>query len=185
MRATHDQCTRIEPKSYCQHHEFNVSALPEHHLRRWVAVVVPASANHISVVLVSTNQTVSDSSLASLLPSWFSPLHPRVIGRRTHEFSHASDHSIHCWAHIVVLISSVPGHGLSGCQGSKLIHQILQSTFLQEFGLVFLQVTNDLRGATRLIQVRSFMMMLYGTENHSRQSPSNRSHGERIQTLRM
>ena len=30
----------------------------------------------------NTYHTVSDSSLASLLPSWFSPQHPRVIGRR-------------------------------------------------------------------------------------------------------
>jgi len=34
-----------------------------------------------------------------LLPSWFSPHHPRVTGRRTHEFSQASDHSTHCWAY--------------------------------------------------------------------------------------
>ena len=54
------------------------------------------------------------------------------------------------------LCPKVPGRTLTGCQSSKLIHQILQSTFLQEFGLVFLQVTNDLRRATRLIQVRSF-----------------------------
>ena len=86
---------------------------------------------------------------------WFGPQHLRVIGRRIHEFSHASDHSTHCWAHIVVLVPSVPGHRLTGCQSSKLIHQILLSTFLQEFGLVFLQVRNDLRWATRLIQASS------------------------------
>ena len=32
------------------------------------------------------------------------------VRRRTHEFSHASGHSIHCWAHIVGLIPSVQGH---------------------------------------------------------------------------
>ena len=52
----------------------------------------------------ATSHTDPDSSRTSLLPSWFSPQHPQVIDRRTHEFPHASDHSTHCWAHIVGLI---------------------------------------------------------------------------------
>ena len=40
---------------------------------------------------------------ASLLPSWFSPQHPQVIG--THEFPHASDLPSHCWAHMVVPVA--------------------------------------------------------------------------------
>ena len=70
----------------------------------------------------NTNHTVSVSSLASLFPSCFSPQHPQVIGQRTHEFPHASHHSTHCWAHIVVLTPSVPRHRLTCCQRSKLIH---------------------------------------------------------------
>ena len=61
-----------------------------------------------------------------------------------------SSHMLQTITHIVghvslCLCASVPGHRLTSCPSSKLIHQILQLTFLQEFGLVFLQVTNDLR----------------------------------------
>ena len=64
---------------------------------------------------------------------------------------------------------------------SKVIHQIVLSTFLPEFGQVFLHITNDLRcWATRLIQVRSFMMMSFALihhalgQIHSRQSSLHR-----------
>ena len=39
---------------------------------------------------------------------------------------------------------------------SKFIHQILLSTFLQEFGLVFLQKTNDLRWTLGRAVLNSF-----------------------------
>ena len=90
----------------------NVSALPEWHLQRWVAAMFPASAKCLSRLRGScpkTNHTVSDSSLASLLPSWFSPQHPRMIGRCSHEFPHASDYSTCCWACIVVPMRQCTG----------------------------------------------------------------------------
>ena len=74
-----------------------------------------------------------------------------------------SSHMLQTIPHIVGPVPSVPRHGLTGCQSKKLTHQILLSTFLQEFGLVFLQVTIDLRRATRLIQVRSFMTMFFAS----------------------
>ena len=42
-------------------------------------------------------------TLRHKLPSWFSPQHPQMIG--THEFPHASDLPLHCWAHMVVPVA--------------------------------------------------------------------------------
>mmetsp|Transcript_65899 Transcript_65899/g.174744 ORF Transcript_65899/g.174744 Transcript_65899/m.174744 type:complete len:435 (-) Transcript_65899:40-1344(-) len=50
------------------------------------------------------------------------------------------------------------------------LHQILQATFLQEFGLVLLQVTNDLRAPLDL-SVHHFGVFLHGERTTSRRLP--------------